>query len=1260
MKSKLTSRILNLFVAVFLMFGSVSSGYTPVSAMAGQASSPASTTVTVDGTPSSGTAVPTSSSISFSATTGTGTDRLMLVGVSWNCGTTNRTISSATFTPSGESALDLTLVITQQYNYSTTNYRYTAIYRLLAPPSGVTGTIAIGFSGAVSNGIIAGAVNFAGVDQTTPLGTPGGAVGTGTSGNAASNPTVTLTGLTGDELVFDSVFVGASSASQAITADAGQSALWNVLGYSSSSTSFNALGAASYKQATGTSATMSWTSAGYTSANRWAIAAVPIHPATGGTNHTLTVAVSPAGGGTTTPAVGPHIYAEGTVVEVTATPAAGFEFTDWSGDCTGSGACSVTMNADMNVTANFTAIEYTLTITSEHGTVAKNPDQSTYHYGDVVQLTVTPVDPYIFTGWTGDLTGSANPDTITMDGNKSVTANYLDSTGLVIVDGAPSSGTAAPTSSSISFSVTTGTGSNRLMLVGVSWNCGTTDRTITSATFTPDGGLVQDLTLVITEQYTWTTNNYRYTAIYRLLAPPSGVPGTIDIGFSGAVSNGIIAGAANFAGVDQTTPLGTPGGAVGTGTSSSDTPNPSVTLTGLTGNELIFDSVFMGASSTSHTMTEDSGQTALWNILGYSASSTSFNMRGAASTRQATGTSATMSWTTGGYGTTATRWAIAAVPINPVPAVTGHTVTFYANEGSGTMDPQTASSSTALTLNSFTRTGFTFNGWNTQAGGGGTAYTDGEIYDFSTDLDLYAQWTVQPPTCYALTLSHSGEGTDPTAVPTHSTGCDEGKYLVSEVIALTAHPTSGYQVASWANTDDDTSTALTNQVTMPAGIRTITVTYEAIPVITVVSEATPSDAAPEVGDTITVDINIDISGALLGNYTGTLDWDPAILAYQSYAGAPPSGFTGVVNTSDSATGHIIFNGANASGVTGNTIVLTITFDVVAVGTSALNLDYSVMAAASTFVDLLPYLTINDGEVVVPAPPSHTVTFQANGGTGSMAPQTTNVPTALTLNSFTRSGYTFAGWNTVAGGGGTAYADGATYSFSADIPLYAQWSEILAVTSEATPSDATPDVGDTITVSINIDISGASLGSYTGTLDWDPAILAYQSYSGAPPIGFTGAVNTTSTGTGHIVFNGASSSGATGNTVVLTVTFSVVGSGTSPLNLEYSSMAAAVSFTNLKPYLTITDGEVVVPAATTHTVTFNANGGSGTMTPQVASVPTALTANTFTRSGCTFVGWNTQADGSGTAYTDGQVYAFGADITLYAQWTYTVFLPLVLN
>jgi hypothetical protein len=73
-------------------------------------------------------------------------------------------------------------------------------------------------------------------------------------------------------------------------------------------------------------------------------------------------------------------------------------------------------------------------------------------------------------------------------------------------------------------------------------------------------------------------------------------------------------------------------------------------------------------------------------------------------------------------------------------------------------------------------------------------------------------------------------------------------------------------------------------------------------------------------------------------------------------------------------------------------------------------------------------------------------------------------------------------------------------------------------------------------------------------------------------------------------------------------------------------------------------------ATSHTVTFNANGGAGTMANEVASSPTALSANTFTFAGHTFTGWNTAANATGTAYANGATYPFGADVTLYAQWS----------
>jgi len=78
-------------------------------------------------------------------------------------------------------------------------------------------------------------------------------------------------------------------------------------------------------------------------------------------------------------------------------------------------------------------------------------------------------------------------------------------------------------------------------------------------------------------------------------------------------------------------------------------------------------------------------------------------------------------------------------------------------------------------------------------------------------------------------------------------------------------------------------------------------------------------------------------------------------------------------------------------------------------------------------------------------------------------------------------------------------------------------------------------------------------------------------------------------------------------------------------------------------------------ANTYTIVFNANGGNGTMASQTMTydVSAALTANTLTRDGYTFAGWNTAADGSGTSYTDGQSVknlAESGEVTLYAQWT----------
>ncbi len=146
--------------------------------------------------------------------------------------------------------------------------------------------------------------------------------------------------------------------------------------------------------------------------------------------YTLTVSLDGSGSVTKNP--DQATYLSGTVVGLTATPDAGWSFSHWSGDLTGStNPDSITMDGDKTVTAHFTQDQYTLTVSVDgSGSVTKNPDQATYLSGTVVELTATPDAGWSFSHWSGDLTGSANPDSIAMDGDKTVTAHFTSGVSL--------------------------------------------------------------------------------------------------------------------------------------------------------------------------------------------------------------------------------------------------------------------------------------------------------------------------------------------------------------------------------------------------------------------------------------------------------------------------------------------------------------------------------------------------------------------------------------------------------------------------------------------------------------------------------------------------------------------------------------------------------------------------------------------------------------------------------------------------------------
>ncbi|MBK9577151.1 MAG: hypothetical protein IPO40_08760 [Fibrobacteres bacterium] len=121
-------------------------------------------------------------------------------------------------------------------------------------------------------------------------------------------------------------------------------------------------------------------------------------------------------------------YASGASVTVTAAPSTGFQFSGWSGACTGTGPCVVTMDAAKTVGATFSQMipKYKLTLsTVQNGTLSVSPVQPTDGYASGASVTVTaaPSTGFQFSGWSGACTGTG-PCVVTMDAAKTVGATF--------------------------------------------------------------------------------------------------------------------------------------------------------------------------------------------------------------------------------------------------------------------------------------------------------------------------------------------------------------------------------------------------------------------------------------------------------------------------------------------------------------------------------------------------------------------------------------------------------------------------------------------------------------------------------------------------------------------------------------------------------------------------------------------------------------------------------------------------------------------
>lgn len=525
------------------------------------------------------------------------------------------------------------------------------------------------------------------------------------------------------------------------------------------------------------------------------------------------------------------------------------------------------------------------------------------------------------------------------------------------------------------------------------------------------------------------------------------------------------------------------------------------------------------------------------------------------------------------YGTNLTLSSTTPTSTSPTSTFT---VTYNANSGSTTKASETVTKTQP----------YTFNNWNTAAGGGGTSYASGGTYSANAAATLYAQWTAGTATYTKVTMPTTSQctrtgydllGFSTSSSATTATYSPGTQYTITSATTLYAvWKKKTYAVSYNANggsgapsaqtkTYGETLTLSSTRPTRSNGTGSNrTVTYNG-----------NSGTAGRASDTVTPVRTYTFSKWNTQSGGGGTDYSPGgsytanaaatLYAQWSHSDNNPT----VTLPSASRTGYTLLGWATSSGAT--------------TAQYAAGASYAVSAT----VTLYAVWQIN----------TYAVTYNANGGSGAPSAQTKTYNVALTLSATvpTRTGYSFQGWGTSSGATTASYQPGGSYTSNAAITLYAVWKKLTypvdydANGGTGAPASQTKTYGETLKLSSVTPTRETVLGdTYTVTYNANGGSCGTASATARRRTVYTFQKwNTTSGGTGTSYNAGA----------------------------NYTANASATLYARWK-----------------------AEAGT-----EAVTLPPA------TRSGYKFLGWSTNQAATAAQYTAGDSYAPPGNVTLYAVW-----------